>query len=84
MVSRDRTILKSVLWILLGCSALFDGALGEAAISGCCDVSVTADGRWILPAPRPGLWVPICLFVMIQGLLVFGLLRLRSDVKDRQ
>jgi hypothetical protein len=41
------------------------------------------NGHWVFPQPEPKLWLPICGFVLIQGVLVFALIRLRQPKPDR-
>ena len=70
-------IARGCLWVLLGCCAIIDGGLGEAAISGCCDVASVENGVWQLPGPMPELWLPIAAFVLFQGILIALLIRMK-------
>lgn len=74
-----RTLLRCGIWLLMACCAVLDGVLGEAAISGYgCLIYWDAAGNLILPQPRPELWVPILGLILVQGLLVVALIRLRE------
>jgi hypothetical protein len=58
---------------------MFDGLLGEAAISGVGDVGyMTANGTWSWPGPEPELWPWIIGFILLQAALILALLRLRD------
>ena len=58
---------------------LLDGALGEGAISGCCDVGyIDANGHFALPGPDPGFWPWIVGLVCLQGMLILALIRIRE------
>jgi hypothetical protein len=53
--------------------------MGEAAISGCCDVAYLGKhGGWRLPDPEPKLWLPIVGLTLFEGVLIFALIRLRK------
>lgn len=79
-----RRFARICIGITLGFCMLIDGALGEAAISGCCDVYyLDAEGRIVLPRPDPKLWLPIVVFVLLQGALVLGFIRLRAPSGDQ-
>jgi hypothetical protein len=85
MDSRERMALKAILWTLLACCGLIDGALGEAAISGCCDVVAgSGDGGWIAPRPQPEIWPWLGLFVAFQALLIFATLRVGRKHEIRE
>ena len=75
----SRKLARWCIWIVLACCFLFDGALGEGAISGVGDVAfLDSSGQWRLPGPEPKLWVPIGGFILFQGVLIFALIRLRE------
>jgi len=76
---QTRKFVRSCIWVVLTCCVLLDGALGEGAISGCCDVGyIDANGHFALPGPEPGLWPWIIGFILLQGALITALLRLRD------
>jgi hypothetical protein len=80
MSQSSRKLLRRISWLALACCGLLDGALGEAAISGCCDVFfMDESGKIIWPRPEPELWLPIIGFVVIQGFLILALIRLRES-----
>jgi hypothetical protein len=80
----SKAILRWVIWLILACCAAIDGMLGEAAILGGGDVGfVDADGKFALPLANPKLWLPIIGFVVIQGFLIFALIRLRHTSKGQ-
>ena len=77
-----RRLVRSCIWVALGCCLILDGALGEAAISGVGDVGYFDEsGYFKFPGPEPRLWLPIAGFIVLQGILIFGLIRLR-ETKD--
>ncbi len=76
MQSGRRNIIRLVIWIVLVCCLMLDAAIGETAISGCCDVGLW-DGRWVMPEAKPELWFPAFVFVLAQGAMIAALIRLR-------
>ena len=77
-----RKFVRACIWLALACCLMVAAGLGEAAISGCCDVGYWKNGRVVFPGPEPELWLPICLFVIVQGVLVFALIRLRHPEQN--
>lgn len=78
-----RRLVRLTITVALACCLLLDVALAEGAISGCCDVGYfDANGRLVFPGPEPALWLPIAGFVILQGILVFVLIRLRRSRPD--
>jgi hypothetical protein len=62
---------------------MIDSGMGEAAISGCCDVigsHMNPDGTFTFsfPSPEPALWPWIFGFIVIQALLILAIIRLRE------
>jgi hypothetical protein len=63
---------------------MLDAGLVEAAISGAGDVAYSvSDGTWGFPRPEPLAWLPIGIVVLLQGVLVFALIRLRQPERQR-
>ena len=57
---------------------------GRGAISGCCDVATVEKNGWSnFPGPEPRLWLPIGIFLIFQGVLIFALIRLRQPEANR-
>ena len=55
------------------------GSMGEAAISGVGDILyIHEHGRFAIPAAEPALWFPIAGLILVQGILIFALIRLRE------
>jgi len=80
MSQPNRKLLRRICWFALACCGLVDAAMGEGAISGCCDVGfVDPSGHFALPGPDPELWLPIAGFVVIQGFLILAIIRLRES-----
>jgi len=73
-----RKFVRNCIVIALICCAILDVALGEAAISGTGDVAYWDQGNLVFPHAQPELWLPIFGFVVVQGVLVFALIRLRE------
>jgi hypothetical protein len=83
MSSSTRKGIRCVIWSLLALCAALDELLAEGAISGLGDVAyVDAEGNWEFPRAEPKLWLPIAGFILLQGLLVFALLRLREPARN--
>lgn len=83
MPSSERRMIRGFLWLILGVCAILDAGLGEAAISGAGHYFFLDDrGNLVTPRGDNTLWVPIALFVVLQGLLVFALIRLRRPDAD--
>jgi hypothetical protein len=60
-------------------SLLWDAGLGENAIApGGCVFYLDSNGNIIPPQPMPGIWIWIAASILLQGLLIFGLLRFRG------
>lgn len=79
MQSEWRKIIGAVIWVLLVFCLVVDGALGETAISGCCDVGFVREGTWGVPEAEPELWFPAFGFVLAQGAMITALIRLRPE-----
>lgn len=78
MDAATRKLVVRMMWVALVCCLMVDGALGEGAISGCCDVAIRrTNGEYLLPGPEPKLWIPIAGMQLIQGILIAVLIRLR-------
>ena len=53
--------------------------MGEAAISGYGDVGyLNADGTFSMPGPDPELWPWIAGLILLQGIMIMALIRLRA------
>jgi len=66
-------------WTGLIVTLFWDGWLGEDAISpGGCWVGFDRFGRFIETRSAVGVWLPIFGLVLLQGILVFALIRLRE------
>ena len=73
-----RRIVRFSIWIVLGLCFLLDGALGEYAITGGSRDVVYPDDQGQFPPPAAVPWIPIAIFVLVQGILVFAQIRLRK------
>ena len=84
MSKLTRKFLRRCVWFILIVCVLFDGALGESAISGydCCGYQ-NPDGTWSFPGPEARLWPWICGFILIQGALILAIIRLRDKEQTR-
>lgn len=73
-----RQVVRRYIWALLAVTLLLDAGLGEAAISGCCDVfPLDRYGRWESSYTEPALWLPVGGLILSQSILVLALIRLR-------
>ena len=74
-----RRLIRFCIWTILVLSAIVDGGLGEAAISGSGHVGMwDAQGHIVFPSAQPELWLQIMGFILFQGVLVAVLIGLRE------
>jgi hypothetical protein len=72
-------MLRVLIWVALSICLLLDGALAQDAISpGGCMIYMDKDWNWIPPKSSPHIWLWIAGFVLLQGVLIFAQIRLRS------
>ena len=84
MSKLSRKFARRCVWFILFLCVMFDGLLGESAISGYGDVGYQrADGTWSFPGPDPTLWPWIFGFILIQGVLILAIIRLRDKERPQ-
>jgi hypothetical protein len=74
-----RKLIRDAIWMIMAVSLFFDAALADYAISPVwCIFFSDEDGHWTSPKPPPEAWIVVLGFILLQGGLIFALIRLRS------
>jgi hypothetical protein len=79
MSSSQRKEYRGWIWTVLAFTFLWDGSVGENAISpGVCWIGYDYYGRLIATRSWADAWLPVIVLVLVQALLIFALIRLRE------
>lgn len=79
MPDSRRRRLRRLAWTALGICVVWDGWMGEDAISpGGCWLGFDLFGRCIETRTSAQVWIPVAGLVLLQALLILALIRLRE------